>query len=151
MDKGVIDFILARRDTDRGLTMKVGKAMPPEKGEYKPYPEAFTFKKLLLHAVEWEATVCGRITTGKWDFKEFSDEGLSLAAVLELTEKITAEGSEVLKNLAPEKWEEMVDLPWGGSQPVYGLLFGVLEHEVHHRGQLYVYLRMNGIVPPQYE
>ena len=88
MDRKVIEFILTRREMDRSLTLKVAKAMPAEKGEYRPYVTAFSFKKLLLHTAEWETVVAKRLIQGAWNFQENSDDGLSLSEVIAQVEKM---------------------------------------------------------------
>jgi len=42
-----------------------------------------------------------------------------------------------------------VKIEQDGQVPVGWLLWHVVEHEVHHRGQLITYLRILGLEPPQ--
>jgi uncharacterized damage-inducible protein DinB len=53
------------------------------------------------------------------------------------------------KNVSPAKWAELVE-PFGPEFRMSrgDLAYMVIEHEVHHCGQLHVYLRMTGKVPP---
>jgi hypothetical protein len=52
--------------------------------------------------------------------------------------------------IAPERWQQ-VDKAFGQwEMPVYSLVQYVIDNEVHHRGQGYVYLRALGIEPPPF-
>jgi uncharacterized damage-inducible protein DinB len=45
--------------------------------------------------------------------------------------------------------EEELDY-WGGHSTKRKIVFLLNDHQTHHRGQLIVYLRLNGIKPPKY-
>jgi uncharacterized damage-inducible protein DinB len=54
---------------------------------------------------------------------------------------------EQVAALTPEQLTETVNF-FGREVPRKTLLWGITEHEIHHRGQLFVYLRLLGIEPP---
>jgi uncharacterized damage-inducible protein DinB len=48
------------------------------------------------------------------------------------------------------KWGEKKKLPFGGYEETkYALLNKAIEHQAHHRGQTTIYIRLQGIKPPQ--
>lgn len=48
------------------------------------------------------------------------------------------------------KWAEKKKLPFGGYEETrYALLIKAIEHQAHHRGQATIYIRLQGIKPPQ--
>ena len=48
------------------------------------------------------------------------------------------------------KWAEKKKLPFGGYEETrYALLIKAIEHQAHHRGQTTIYIRLQGIKPPQ--
>lgn len=48
------------------------------------------------------------------------------------------------------KWGEKKKLPFGGYEETrYALLNKAVEHQAHHRGQTTIYIRLQGIKPPQ--
>jgi uncharacterized damage-inducible protein DinB len=52
---------------------------------------------------------------------------------------------DLISKLTPQEIEGAIPLPNGQTMPASGLLWnGVLMHQVHHRGQLSVYIRMMG-------
>jgi len=50
----------------------------------------------------------------------------------------------------PEGWlQENVTAPWGEKMRVMDILWWLYEEGTHHRGQAWVYSRINGIKPPK--
>ena len=48
------------------------------------------------------------------------------------------------------KWGEKKKLPFGGFEETrYALINKAIEHQAHHRGQTTIYIRLQGIKPPQ--
>jgi len=48
------------------------------------------------------------------------------------------------------KWGEKKKLPFGGYEETrYALINKAIEHQAHHRGQTTIYIRLQGIKPPQ--
>lgn len=48
------------------------------------------------------------------------------------------------------KWGEKKKLPFGGYEETrYSLINKAIEHQAHHRGQTTIYIRLQGIRPPQ--
>ena len=51
-------------------------------------------------------------------------------------------------NIPPDRWRE-TDKAFGQwEMTIYGLMFYLIDNEIHHRGQGSVYLRSLGIEPP---
>ena len=53
-----------------------------------------------------------------------------------------------VKKNDPSKWKENVKL-FGFETTKFGLMQKVFEHQTHHRGQTSIYIRLNGIKPPE--
>ena len=56
--------------------------------------------------------------------------------------------TQVMRRLTPENAMDPVDGPYGGKTTRLGISTLAVWHATDHYGQLVVYLRMNGIVPP---
>ena len=56
---------------------------------------------------------------------------------------------KTLRSLKPHRLREKVDF-FAGEKNILQMLELLDDHMTHHRGQLSVYLRLNGIKPPQY-
>ncbi len=58
---------------------------------------------------------------------------------------------EALWPQIPEGRFQETDTAFGQwTMPVWDLLFYIIDNEIHHRGQAYVYLRALGVEPPQF-
>ena len=55
-----------------------------------------------------------------------------------------------VKSSDVSKWGEKKKLPFGGFEETrFALLLKAIEHQAHHRGQTTIYIRLQGIKPPQ--
>ena len=62
-----------------------------------------------------------------------------------------AEAVEIFRALSPEQWEGKCLTPAGTPITTWKWLRAMVEHEAHHRGQIYMMLGMLGVkTPPIY-
>jgi len=149
-----LEFCIARRQAERPVFIRVLKAIPDGRADYRPDPKARTAVELAwLLAVE-EAALLSLIDTGEVEWKE-SAPPARLDSILAGFERDSAEVNARLERLDEAAWERKVRFLMGGggvwedtlSQMVWGFLFDA----IHHRGQLSMYLRpMGGKVPSIY-
>ena len=69
-------------------------------------------------------------------------------AVHRYFEQMHSESMEIFRSLSNEDLEIRCVTPAGASIPVWKWLRAMVEHEVHHRGQLYMMLGMVGVSAP---
>ena len=137
----------------RERTMRVARCIPPDKIEWTYAPGKFTLGDLLRHiaTVErymWAETVCGRPS-------RYTNHGADLAAgyenVLSFVEKLHAESAEIFAQLSDEELQKKCTTPDGAQITKWKWLRLMVEHEIHHRGQIYLYLAILGVpTPPLY-
>ncbi len=90
------------------------------------------------------------ITTGVWPDGDKSEKPATKADILKAWDAATPEIERLWAQIKPERWQE-TDKAFGQwEMPVYGLVHYIIDNEVHHRGQGYVYLRALGIEPPAF-
>jgi uncharacterized damage-inducible protein DinB len=53
-----------------------------------------------------------------------------------------------LATLKVEDMEHVVKAPWGAKFPIRWVIWHVLEHEIHHRGEIYLMLGLMGLEAP---
>jgi uncharacterized damage-inducible protein DinB len=71
--------------------------------------------------------------------------------VLALLNRLHQESMEIFSRLSPEDLQKKCVTPGGTPITVWKWLRAMVEHEVHHRAQMYVYLGMLGVqTPPIY-
>ena len=61
---------------------------------------------------------------------------------------LRTESSAIFEQLSDHDLQSKVTTPAGAEMTLWKWLRAMLEHEAHHRGQLYLMLRMNGIATP---
>jgi len=137
----------------RERTMRVARCIPPDKIEWTYAPGKFTLGDLLRHiaTVErymWAETVSGRPS-------RYISHGAELASgydnVLRFMEKLHAESVELFAHLSDEELQKKCTTPDGAPITKWKWLRLMVEHEIHHRGQIYLYLAILGVpTPPLY-
>jgi uncharacterized damage-inducible protein DinB len=131
----------------RERTMRVARLVPPEKIDWSCSPGKFTLGDLLRHlaATErymWAETVQSKPSRYTSHGKELA---IDLTAVLRLMEKLHAESMEIFSRLSDEDLKRKCPTPAGAEIQTAKWLRAMVEHEIHHRGQLYLYLGMLGV------
>src|SRR5271168_502993 len=148
-----IESFLPYFETIRERTLRVLRAVPPEKLEWRHAPDVFSCGDLARHlaAVErytFTEGVLGRPSRYQGCGPELADGHANVIAFLE---RMHGESVEVLKNLTPEQLAGKGLSPQGVPITAWKLLRAMVEHEVHHRGEMYVYLALLGVPrPPLY-
>jgi uncharacterized damage-inducible protein DinB len=124
----------------------VAEAMPEEKYGYKPTPEIATFRDQLVHV----AGIAQRfIDTAKGTKSESGHKAMTKVEVIALLKQTLQTGQEMLGSLTDAQLLEQVKFPFGDRMVTrFTFWQGPLYQVRNHHGQLVVYLRMNGIVPP---
>ena len=141
--------MLAHWQGHRGLTRRVIEAFPED--------QLFTFslggmRPFGLLAQEMLATsvpMVKGIVTGKWMLNE-DQSARPKADLLRLWDEATEELNRYWGQIRPEQFTEHKVAFGQYPGEVYDLLLYVIDNEVHHRGQGYVYLRALGIEPPAF-
>lgn len=114
---------------------------------YRPFAGAYSAAELMLHiaheeAIEvWYAVVeaIGELPA-PYDAVQFSTRE-SILAVLRDTHQPTV---EYLRDRTDDELLTAIELPWGGTSRPIDMLWHVLEHEIHHRGELSLLLGLLG-------
>lgn len=127
--------------------------IPPEKLEWAPAPGKFSFGDLVRHLATIERymyaeTVHGRPSTYPGHGRELAD---GFEETLAFYDRLHEESSGLLCELTDARLTEKCLTPAGTPISVGKWLRAMIEHEAHHRGQLYLMLSMVGVnTPPLY-
>lgn len=137
----------------RERTRRVIACIPPEQLEWSPRPGAFTFGDLIRHLGAIERWMFAENAQGKPS--RYPGHGVELAegheACLSYFERMHQESVEIFRRLTPEDLARRCETPGGAPIPVWKWLRAMAEHEIHHRGQIYLMLGILGIpTPPLY-
>src|SRR5215471_15373888 len=127
--------------------LDVAEVMPAEKYGYKPVPEVSSFGDQLVHV----AGITQRfIDTAKGTKTDAAHHGaMAKPEVIGLLKKTFQSAQEMIAPLTDAQLLEPVKFPFGDRTVTRATFWqGPLYQIRNHHGQLVVYLRLNGIVPP---
>jgi uncharacterized damage-inducible protein DinB len=124
---------------------------PEDKYDFKPTPAQRTFAEQLLHAAGsnyyFTDTVMGRKPAADADPKR--DQYKTKADIIAFVKKSFADGAAAIQSKGEKGMTtEFVYFPHQKSR-VLDIAYGIIEHSGEHYGQLVVYYRLAGLVPPE--
>lgn len=125
--------------------LKILQAMPEENYDFKPIEGMKTFKSQTIHIYSWLNNHMKKIgLSGLTKVDTKSKESL-----LESITKIFDEIIEYITHIDSESLSTSMKM-WYGESTHLRLLNLMDNHLSHHRGQMVVYLRLQGVKPPSY-
>jgi uncharacterized damage-inducible protein DinB len=140
-------------DRIRERTMRVAACVPPDKVDWTYRQGKFTLGDLMRHLGAIE----------RWMFAEnvqrrpsrYPGHGRELAdgydAIIGFMRRMHDESMAIFRSLSDADLEAKCATPGGAELRVGKWLRLMVEHEVHHRGQIYLYLAMLDVpTPPLY-
>lgn len=150
MEIRTIEPFLEYYEKLRARTLRVVERIPPEKLEWTYMEGKFTFGDLLRHlaAIErfmYAENVLLRPSRYPGHGKELAD---GYAEVLDFMSRMHRESVEIFRGLSDEALQRKCLTPNGTPITVWKWLRAMAEHEIHHRGQLYLYLSLLGVGTP---
>ena len=137
----------------RQRTLRVVRCVPADKMEWSPQPGKFTIGDLIRHLASIERDMYAENVQNKQS--RYRGHGLDLASgaeeVLKLLETTHRESMEIFASLTNEDLQKKCITPDGAPITTWKWLRAMVEHEVHHRGQIYLYLALLEVpTPPLY-
>lgn len=131
-------------DRVRERTRKVIAAIPPDRLEWRPKPGTFSFGDLIRHLGALERYMFAENVLG--NPSRYPGHGPELAdgyeAVLAFFEQMHRESIEIFRALTPEDLGRRCETPGGAKLQVWKWLRSMTEHEIHHRGQIFLMLNL---------
>jgi len=148
-----LDIFLDYLDKVQQRTMRVVACIPPDKLDWTYRDGKSTLGDLVRHMGAIERYMFGETVQGKPSRysgcgKELAD---GLEEVIRFKETMHRETVEIIRRLGEEGLNCKCTTPDGASITVWKWLRLMVEHEIHHRGQIYLYLGMLNVpAPPLY-
>jgi uncharacterized damage-inducible protein DinB len=137
--------LLQTLDHEHKTTLKVLKAVPADKLDFKPHERSWPAGQLAWHVAYAPYGLANIIASAKFDGYQQPPTPDKLDDIVAGAVSFHEKAKEVLASLTPEQLQKSIPLPNGQSIPCGGFLWsGVVFHTIHHRGQLSVYVRMMG-------
>jgi uncharacterized damage-inducible protein DinB len=134
----------------RERTMRVAHCIPRDRIDWTYAEGKFTLGDVLRHLASIERQMFAE--NAQHRPSRYAGHGRDLAdgydAVFEYLERMHEESIAIFAKLTPADLESRCMTPGGAAIPVWKWLRSMVEHEIHHRGQIYMYLGLLGIATP---
>jgi uncharacterized damage-inducible protein DinB len=143
------EALLAHWQGHRRLTRRVIDAFPDDQlftfsvGGMRP------FGSLALEILGMGVPMVQGIVTNKWEWA-MSQDAKPKAELLDLWDQSTEQINQLWSQIPPAKFHDTMTAFGQFTGVVHDLLLYVIDNEIHHRGQGYVYLRALKIDPPPF-
>ncbi|MCE7995754.1 MAG: DinB family protein [Roseivirga sp.] len=132
--------------------LAVAKAMPEEKYGYKPTQVSKTFAEQMVHIAYTIPLLTKRYVQGM-EVKPIRPDAskMSKAEIIELMEEGFDYATEVIYTIEQAQLDETTVMFHSGNTVSRAFaLFYVQDHMANHRAKSNLYIRMNGVEPPEY-
>jgi len=132
------------------ITKKVLSAIPDDKAQYRPDPNARTAWELAWHLANTDVQFLNGIADLKFnmDNPDEKDKPKTVAELVDWYDKNFKGAAERVRALTPEQLVTPIDFFGVFNLPAVSYLSFLNNHCIHHRGQLATYLRPMGAKCP---
>ncbi|MCC7032625.1 MAG: DinB family protein [Acidobacteria bacterium] len=153
----ISDTLLPEFDRETAVTRMLLERVPDGRFDWKPHPTSMTLGRLAAHLAELPHWVCITIAQDSFDVTTPRPEGDQPPATREAVLSLFDEKAAAARSALAGRGDGELMAPWTllqGKQALFTmpkvtvLRTFVFNHLVHHRGQLSVYLRMQGVPIP---
>lgn len=153
-DATYINEYLERLENSKKYTLKVAELLPEEAYNSKVTAESMSFAQNLLHigyVMDWHSqSLLGGREARIWQTDtEFKAIGKSKKEMITLIDNTFDKTIALIKDYDINKLSQTLDY-FGLQRTKRQILMLLADHITHHRGQMLVTLRLNGITPPRY-
>jgi uncharacterized damage-inducible protein DinB len=151
MEVTTVDEFLRYWERVRERTLRVAQVIPRDRFDWAPREGAFSFADLLRHLAAIERFMFAENAALRPS--RYPGHGRELAdgpdAVFAYLDTCHRDAVAIFAALTPEDLAKPTTTPGGGGITAWKWMRAMIEHEIHHRGQIYLMLGLLGIHPPQ--
>jgi len=152
------DLLLMELERESETTRRLLERLPDDKLAWKPHEKSMSLGRLAIHVATIPGSIAAVLEEDSYDVSvdNMPSPATSRAQALEAFEKSRADAARILGGFDDAVLAKMWTAQRGGqtvtSLPRSAVIrFILLNHLIHHRGQLSVYLRLLGVpLPPMY-
>jgi uncharacterized damage-inducible protein DinB len=152
------ELLLLEFDEEMASTRKLLACIPDGKTQWQPHEKSMTLGRLATHVAQLAGRPVEVLTKDEWDgrppgvpFKPLVLE--TTATILELFDQNVNAARKALAEMSDRDFEKPWTFKRGGEviftqSKVRALRSNAMSHLIHHRAQLGVFLRLNGVAIP---
>jgi uncharacterized damage-inducible protein DinB len=114
---------------------------------YQPFEGSWSVGEILFHIANAELGWFRYAVTGEleeWPGEFSVNDYPTLERMKELLTEVHDWTEDFIADLSVDDYQRMIEVPWGEKIPLGWILWHVLEHEIHHRGELSLILGLLG-------
>lgn len=150
IDSLFISSAISKLKHSKEYTMKVADLMPETNYAFKPTSTEMSFGEQLIHLSDNMGWLCSSYLSNSQSPITKSDlQGVKKQEVMLILSKTYDFALNVLQHFDPARLSDTVSF-FAGPMSKLQIINLLNDHQTHHRAQLLVYLRLNGIKPPDY-
>lgn len=149
----VTDFV-ERLENSRKYLILVAETMPEGKYDFRATSESLSFAENLMHigyALDWhsQSLLDGREARDWNTDTVFKTADKSKEEMIAIIDRTFDEAINLIKQFDVTQLKDQLDY-FGLNRTKRQIFMLLADHVTHHRGQMLVYMRLNGLVPPRY-
>ena len=133
-------------ESTRTLVLGIVEVMPEDKYDFKPTPAVRSFRENVIHLVAENYLFFGRVAG-----ENLGNPAQNLKGRDELLKALRESydyGSKVWAGLTEDKALELIEVR-GQKVQRWSAILAAIQDNMNHYGNLVVYVRLNGLVPPR--
>lgn len=150
IDSLFLDAAIQKLENAKEYTLKMADLMPEDKYAFRATPVEMSFGEQLLHISSNMGWLCSSYLSSGENPVTKADAKLTqkkdIIAVLNRTYDFAI---NVLQHFDAAHLSDTVSF-FAGPMNKLQIINLLSDHQAHHQGQIIVYLRLNGIKPPEY-
>ena len=150
MEVSSVESFLVYFERIRSRTRRVIDCIPPQHIDWTHHEGRWTFADLIRHIAATERFMFAENVAG--NVSRYPGHGKDLAdgydAVVSYFNQMHVESVDLIRGLSDQDLQRKCETPGGAPIAVWKWLRAMIEHEVHHRGQIYIMLGMLGVETP---
>ena len=130
-------------------TIEIAELMPDSLYDFRPTDDQMTFREQLLHLLGNMAWLSSSYLGGQRPDRDLRETLYDKKEILTILQEGFDLAGKAAAELPAAALEDEVEF-FAGPMTKRQIVTLMNDHVTHHRGQLIVYLRLNGIKPPKY-
>jgi uncharacterized damage-inducible protein DinB len=153
MNKAVLSPMWNALRMANGITLRAIAEIPKDKLDSRPIRDMRTPKELVAHMYSAMPSIAQGIVKGEITWSDEMDKvACDRIKTAEDLQRFAADSwktaDRAIQSLTDAQIGAMVKTPWGSDFPGFICAAIIYDEHLHHRGQLYAFLRQLGVAPP---
>lgn len=112
--------------------------------EFIPWDGSMSYGELALHIAGAMEMFANTVVRGEFTPPQANHEWTTMEDVRNLVHRYTESTSSLLASINEEQLQQEIAL-FGQKAPGFAILTRALDHEIHHKGQLFTFARVAGV------